>query len=744
MDLAKDLAKSGGGEANLHTQDRKLMSQFEYDYRQVQFLDHAKQAFAAAPEATVSNCIRIVSDLLLPTPALTHERKKQPASTQNLGYAAMLDLLQTPVSALADADWLATMKNFLSFSPELYDEVKDAFGIRDKDDMMALASSTIGDTSEFGQESEAGGATSESGTGARISRRPSRSVTWDRELIPGEQSHTRFPPTPIAGPDDLSPFENIDYVAPPSHDIVDDPFGAEDLSYNAMPVEENPELCLTGQCIAYDLHVAMMDRPAEMRDLASRNAEFFQSIAHCCCNHNADDWAAFEQDVLYAPREQMDDLAWIRAISKKLKDAPSLLATLKELVGYDHHDEIEEEMENLYSLEAPFERHLEAEAWFRHVVKIREHPEIMSRLENDYPQFFANCKKAMEGESRDDDHPSEYDQFLASFFSSRTEVPDDVWETDVRRFLARSSNLLDQLRDIALYELEIDESELQPVAEPTSSSLPAVDLLSERLGDLSFGPDPFAAAPEGSADLLPSSSLEHHSEVFVRARSDPDIVGRIELDNPNFLPQVRRLLGSEKEYTRFVRVLQYPRTTLPDDRWESLIAQRFLGQSRELRELFREVVGAHVMSTGESMDSDDEEWEGKFHVLLRDDEHATKLASFESDHPELCDRVRGVLGGDAARVEEFWKLVKTPRTELDDDKWAERVEDMLEDNGEVMREFLLACGLGQIHKSDWEMEYYVSAPSEEGSPLLEQGQGLQQQQHPHHLQTHILDAPVHT
>ncbi|KAI8802599.1 hypothetical protein BJ742DRAFT_538271 [Cladochytrium replicatum] len=107
--------------------------------------------------------------------------------------------------------------------------------------------------------------------------------------------------------------------------------------------ETNPaELLLTGQRIVYDLHVAMMDRPGETRDLVLRNPDFFNRIRACCNLMDEDAWADFEA-LLYEPRKNLDDLAWIREINQRIESAPALLAQLKHLVGYDHYDSAEED-----------------------------------------------------------------------------------------------------------------------------------------------------------------------------------------------------------------------------------------------------------------------------------------------------------------------------------------------------------------------------------------------------------------
>ncbi|KAJ3056975.1 hypothetical protein HK097_001918 [Rhizophlyctis rosea] len=665
---------------------------------QVQFLEHARKAWAGATPSASSNALRVLADLHLPTPTLK-EAKKKSNSDQHLAYAGLVDLLQSPINALADQDWLSALKTYTSPFPELYDEVKDAFGVRDKDDLAGIASSTMGDASE-------GGDLAIDTSSQRLSRRLSRQVTWDENAAPAEQEGTRFPPTPFIERED-SPFESAPYAPPPAQEAIDDPLGggSDEADFAAMQQAtfadpDQPELCLNGQRIEYDLHVAMMDRPAETRELASRNAEFFSSIRHCCAASDAE-WAQFEE-LFFAPRESVDDLTWIRGISKTLKDAPSLLATLKELVGYDHFDEIEKEEEQkeaLYTRDTPFDGQ---EGWMETIVKIREHPEILSRLETDYPQFFANCKQALDGEQPkpDEIHQSEYEKFTETFFSAPTSVPDIEWQNEVRRYLSKGSNLVAQLRDIAIYELDLDEAQLEELPHAPSD----VAQLAEQLGETRIS-DPFAPPPgESAVDLdepYHASNQQYLDPlIYVRVRSDAESVKALEASHPGFFEEVKRTIG-DTTYARFLRALQFPRNALPDDRWEALIAHRFLGSSRQLREEFREIVGAVVAETGEPIDSDDEEWEGHFHVFMRDG-GKEGLDKFWEQRRDLLERVKGAVG--ARKFAEFEKLLRAERTQVGDDEWVEEMEELLDQDAGLISEFAMAAGVGQIHKADHDVD----------------------------------------
>ena len=211
----------------------------------------------------------------------------------------------------------------------------------------------------------------------------STQVQFDHPPTPGTDAHqdtdnTYFPPTPAPLDNSVLPFDFVNSVMSPL------PIGAamELPDSEATPSDAN-EVCLNGHYIAYDLHVAMMDRPNEMRDLISRNPEIFENIQHSC--HGDEDWLELE-DIFYTSRDEMDDLTWMKTIGARLEGNPSLLAMLKELVGYDMHEEVlgADYSDSDVSLEELDQQQPQAKIeWLDTVVKMREMPEIMARLEND-------------------------------------------------------------------------------------------------------------------------------------------------------------------------------------------------------------------------------------------------------------------------------------------------------------------------------------------------------------------------
>ena len=287
------------------------------------------------------------------------------------------------------------------------------------------------------------------------------------------------------------------------------------------------------------------------------------------------------------------------------------------------------------------------------------------------PQFFANVKKALAGEDE-----TEYDHFILAFFSPPGQLSDDEWENEIQRYLSRAKSLMGQLREIALYELDIDEG-------PSES---------ERADNLF---DPVAAGPATPAKV-PSASSDKPaaSRIEVKSRSDPSLIRELETDHPLFFNLLRKHLNSREEYHRFLRVLYAPRETISDEKWEPLITRRFLSSSRRLRQMFREVVDATVIATSEVMDSDDEDYLGQFEVPVRGFSDASqRILRLTVTHPEHFGKIKRKLGDQYGR---FTALLVTPRDELSDDKWAERVEGFLETDVKLTAEFAQIAGIQQL------------------------------------------------
>ncbi|KAI8826118.1 uncharacterized protein EV422DRAFT_154834 [Fimicolochytrium jonesii] len=638
-------------------------------FRQCQFLEHAKKTFDEAGADSDKKAMRMLKDLSFfnssrPSSGSSRLSEQAPKST----YSALRALLTTPVSALGDAEWLLAIKTLLEPQPELYEEFKEAFGIREDDH-------TPHDVDEAFTPTSAAAAAE---TGKPFVRRSSSKVKFETREVQNAGSDEdmptilHYPPTPAAVDLRESPFLSISECRSPTPmspaGPADKSFAFDATAPAAIPEQEQNEVCLNGHYIAYDLHVAMMDRPGEMRELMARNPELFENIRNSCCADD-DRWIELE-DVLLTSREEMDDLTWMHTIGDHMGNNPSLFAMLKELVGYDMHEEVAEESEDedsdLYDEE---DDTFEKPEWLDTVVKMREAPEIMQRLENDYPQFFANVKKAIAAEDE-----TEYSHFLSAFYSPASTMSDQEWEREMLRYLARSKSLLSQLREIALYELDVDEDKPEP---ETSIFEPAVKV------DFSSRPAPTQA--QGPA-----------SKIEVKARADPSATRDLETDHPLFFNLLRKQLTSRDEYHRFLRALYAPREHIADDKWEALITHRFLSGSRRLRQMFREVVDAMVISTSEIMDSDDEEYLGRFEAPIRGVSDArARILRLELAAPELFNKIKRKLGDQYGR---FKALLVTPREEMNDDEWAERIETYLESDIQLSTGFAQVAGIQQLRK----------------------------------------------
>ncbi|KAI7852344.1 hypothetical protein BDC45DRAFT_514059 [Circinella umbellata] len=106
---------------------------------------------------------------------------------------------------------------------------------------------------------------------------------------------------------------------------------------------------IRGHSVTSDILVALLDRPQEMRMLASRNLHFYEALENYITEtQGIDAWVRF-QEVAYAPREDLSDRDWIAAITQFLKKNPVFLTKFKESVGY--YDDDDDEVRSDYSEE---------------------------------------------------------------------------------------------------------------------------------------------------------------------------------------------------------------------------------------------------------------------------------------------------------------------------------------------------------------------------------------------------------
>ncbi|KAG0749805.1 hypothetical protein G6F57_004692 [Rhizopus arrhizus] len=96
----------------------------------------------------------------------------------------------------------------------------------------------------------------------------------------------------------------------------------------------SPIVDIQGQAVTSDILVALLDRPAEMKQLVSRNSQFYEAIQRYITETQGEHtWKRF-QDILYKPREKLPDRAWISRISHYLVHNSVLFSKFKEIVGY--------------------------------------------------------------------------------------------------------------------------------------------------------------------------------------------------------------------------------------------------------------------------------------------------------------------------------------------------------------------------------------------------------------------------
>ncbi|KAI8973300.1 hypothetical protein BDF20DRAFT_881613 [Mycotypha africana] len=96
---------------------------------------------------------------------------------------------------------------------------------------------------------------------------------------------------------------------------------------------------IDGRLASADILVALLDRPAEMKDLVLRNKSFYETLENYITEtQGSEAWQHF-QDILYKPRERLPDRIWMNQISHYLAQNPVFLNTFKESVGYDDDDD---------------------------------------------------------------------------------------------------------------------------------------------------------------------------------------------------------------------------------------------------------------------------------------------------------------------------------------------------------------------------------------------------------------------
>lgn len=97
---------------------------------------------------------------------------------------------------------------------------------------------------------------------------------------------------------------------------------------------------IDGQPVSSDILVALLDRPGEMKGLATRNSQFYEALEHYITETQGNiAWQRF-QDVVYKPRDKLSDRAWMAQITHFLVHNPVFLVKFKESVGYVDDEEL--------------------------------------------------------------------------------------------------------------------------------------------------------------------------------------------------------------------------------------------------------------------------------------------------------------------------------------------------------------------------------------------------------------------
>jgi hypothetical protein len=116
---------------------------------------------------------------------------------------------------------------------------------------------------------------------------------------------------------------------------------SENLSANLRncSISSAGSIDIHGQSVSPNILVALLDRPGEMRGLASGNPHFYEALEHYIVETQGNHaWQKF-QDILYKPREKLPDRAWMNQITHYLSHNHVFLTKFKESVGYEDEED---------------------------------------------------------------------------------------------------------------------------------------------------------------------------------------------------------------------------------------------------------------------------------------------------------------------------------------------------------------------------------------------------------------------
>ncbi|RHZ54522.1 hypothetical protein Glove_426g74 [Diversispora epigaea] len=315
-------------------------------------------------------------------------------------------------------------------------------------------------------------------------------------------------------PDDDSTTEELNDENPDSSYMVATP-PIQDEFFIGSPTTS---VDISVRDLNSDILVALMDRATEIKDLFTRNQEYFDLVQQSIFpSLDENEWNQF-LSILYTPRDELSDGEWMSAISEYMEPNPTLLVTFKEIVGYS---EIEKNDDDLSSINNdnnldendineendvdegynPFDYYSptfeENNIGFWDICAIRDYPKILENLEISYPQFFINAKQELSQETQrrgsilGGNHLSQTrhsscsspacslnggfnfggkintevteepattlnDEFKSILVASRDEIPDEEWETAIYECLDPWPQLVAQFEEIIKYETSND------------------------------------------------------------------------------------------------------------------------------------------------------------------------------------------------------------------------------------------------------------------------------------------------
>ncbi|KAJ1554933.1 hypothetical protein HK096_011525 [Nowakowskiella sp. JEL0078] len=292
--------------------------------RQTEFLLRAKNELITAEPSIAQFGLKILNENNVTLPESLFTPSKVEKEPQNFLFVGLLRLLQVPSDHLSDSEWISVCQRYLCDFPELFSDLLDTFGIQKETPVVALSAEHISKNLSFDSPSSFISLTEENEimstlmSSSCVSRTSSTGTSRRGKVVTfeGDNQETEFKNFDLK--DQLESYVTTEF---------------DRISLNKS--ENSNELMLQGKRV-YNLHVAMMDRPAETKELVRKHEEFFNRVRGCIMSpEKREDF----ESILYEPREVLDDITWVRLLESMLESAPALQAHFKELVGFQYYEE---------------------------------------------------------------------------------------------------------------------------------------------------------------------------------------------------------------------------------------------------------------------------------------------------------------------------------------------------------------------------------------------------------------------